>query len=421
MKRILVLLLIIGFSPDVFLAEKRDLLQKEAGKIDLAQALVNNFSDLNFPIYKSRDFWNKLPENMRKEYVKEAEAYQDYDWPAVKATDYLEIIHSGDHRQEAYAAPRAAFSSLMEAANFSQKKDKLPLYKNSLIVYDNDDHRDAYTDEYLLALSSIGEIKLKGIITTYSPDEYPIFVEGRKQIMKYTRQSGMKNLPKLFDGTNKKLTRPESNRIEDTKPLKIDGAEYIVKLALESSPERPLVIITGGQLTSVADAYLLNPSIADRVVVMGVFGAKDITYNASLDGWAWTIIMAKFRVVAISDGTNENYNKVFKKAPEVPKVKILSELDQNIPLFKWMYEKKHPVNNGPAEHDYDGQPAILLTKPGYVTNWERLTFTGIDKNGYPVLGKKDNGKIWRAVDADQKIATNEFWRVMYDLQKQLKE
>ena len=113
MKRILVLLLIIGFSTAVFSAEKRDLLQKEASKIDLAQALVKNFSDLNFPTYQSRDFWNNLPENMRKEYIQKAESYLDYDWPAVKATDYLEIIRSGDRRQGAYAAPRAALMALV--------------------------------------------------------------------------------------------------------------------------------------------------------------------------------------------------------------------------------------------------------------------------------------------------------------------
>jgi hypothetical protein len=113
MKRTFILLVMVVFTTTVFSAEKRDLLQKEASKIDLAQSLVKNFSDLNFPTYKSRDFWNNLPENMRKEYLKEAESYLDYDWPVVKATDYLEIIRSGERRQEAYAAPRAALMALV--------------------------------------------------------------------------------------------------------------------------------------------------------------------------------------------------------------------------------------------------------------------------------------------------------------------
>jgi len=311
--------------------------------------------------------------------------------------------------------------SASKAANFPKKTDKFPLYKNSLIIYDNDDHRDVYTDEYLLALSSIGEIKLEGIITTYSPAEYPIFVEGRKQIMKDARQSGLKNLPKLFDGTNKKLTRPASNRIEDTKPLNIDGADYIVEQALKSTPENPLVIITGGQLTTVADAYLLNPSIADRVVVMGVFGGQKIDYNAGLDAWAWTIILSKLRVVAVPVGPSGNRGKAYMKAAVVPKARIKNELNQEVPLFRWMYEKKHPKNELPDGHDYDGQPAILITRPDFVTQWKRFSCTGIGEKGFPVLEADKNGKIWQAEDADQEIATNEFWRVMHYLQNQLKK
>ena len=113
MKRVVMLLLIVSFSTAVFSAEKRNLLQKEASKIGLAQALVKDFSELNFPTYKSRDFWNNLPEHMREEYIKKAESYMEYDWPAVKATDYLEIIRSGDRRQGVYSAPRAALMALV--------------------------------------------------------------------------------------------------------------------------------------------------------------------------------------------------------------------------------------------------------------------------------------------------------------------
>lgn len=113
MKRIFFLLVLSGLPVAVSPAEKRDLLQKEAGKINLAESLVKNFSELDFPTYNNRNFWERLPEKMRKEYIRMAEEYTDYDWPAVKATDYLEIIRSGDRRQEAYAAPRAALTALV--------------------------------------------------------------------------------------------------------------------------------------------------------------------------------------------------------------------------------------------------------------------------------------------------------------------
>ncbi len=93
--------------------EQRDLLQKEAKEIGLSQALIRNFSEIGFPTYNDRTFWNKLPEGLKKQYIDEAEKANSYNWPVVKATDYLEIIRSGDRRQDVYAAPRAALTALV--------------------------------------------------------------------------------------------------------------------------------------------------------------------------------------------------------------------------------------------------------------------------------------------------------------------
>lgn len=113
MKKLVIFLWMFSFAAVGYTAEKRDVLQKEAKEIGLAQALVKNFSDIGFPDYHDRNFWNNLPEVIKNEYVQEAEKYQDYDWPVVKATEYLEIIRSGDRRQGAYAAPRAALMALV--------------------------------------------------------------------------------------------------------------------------------------------------------------------------------------------------------------------------------------------------------------------------------------------------------------------
>lgn len=113
MKKLLVLILIMWAATHVWSAEKRDLLQKEAKEIGLAQALIKDFSELGFPGYKDRNFWNGLPEGMITGYIKAAEEYLEYDWPVVKATDYLEIIRSGDRKQGAYAAPQRALLSLV--------------------------------------------------------------------------------------------------------------------------------------------------------------------------------------------------------------------------------------------------------------------------------------------------------------------
>jgi hypothetical protein len=101
------------FTLSSFAQEKRDVLVNEAKEIGIGSALIKDFSDLDVPTYSSRDFWNGLPANIKKQYVQEAEASLDYDWPIVKATDYIEIIRSGDRRQSVYAAPRAALMDLV--------------------------------------------------------------------------------------------------------------------------------------------------------------------------------------------------------------------------------------------------------------------------------------------------------------------
>lgn len=296
-----------------------------------------------------------------------------------------------------------------------------PLNGNVTVIYDNDDFRDVYTDEYLLALSALKEIRLKGMITTYSPREYKSFVAGRKAIMEISEQSGIKYLPELLTGTDKKLIRPENSRMEDTTPLDIEGSRIIVINALKASAKKPVVIITGGQLTTVANAWLLDPSISDKVVVMGVFGAEKIDYNAALDPWAWTIILSNFRVAAIPMGPPASRGEVYMKPPVVPKERIKTELSQEIPIFRWMYEKKHPSNGLPGEADFDGHPAILITRPDYVKEWKRFECTGINDKGYPVLVEKGDGKIWQAEKASQQIATDEFWRIMYGFRKLLED
>jgi hypothetical protein len=91
----------------------RNILVNEAKAIDLRKVLAMNDSWITLPGYDARDFWNKLPEEIRKEYISKATNYLKYDWPVVKATDYLEFIRSGERKQEVYAACSEALNSLV--------------------------------------------------------------------------------------------------------------------------------------------------------------------------------------------------------------------------------------------------------------------------------------------------------------------
>ena len=92
---------------------ERNILANEAKVIGLADAMIPDNSWNKLPGYKDRQFWDGLPANIRQEYIKRAEGYLNYDWPVVKATDYLEFIRSGDRRQSVYSACSNALISLV--------------------------------------------------------------------------------------------------------------------------------------------------------------------------------------------------------------------------------------------------------------------------------------------------------------------
>src|SRR5690625_7802316 len=99
----------------------------EGHDLDLGKVLIKDFSELKFPDYKDRAFWENLPGKIQADYIKKAEQYLDYDWPVVKATDYMEIIRSGDRRQKVYSKHRDALTALI--------MDEL-VYDEGLFMYD---------------------------------------------------------------------------------------------------------------------------------------------------------------------------------------------------------------------------------------------------------------------------------------------
>ena len=65
----------------------------------------------------------------------------------------------------------------------------LPFDRTCPVFHDNDDHRDVYTEEYLMALARLGAVVLVGLSTTYVPNarEHDLFVKGRAEIVATAR------------------------------------------------------------------------------------------------------------------------------------------------------------------------------------------------------------------------------------------
>ena len=79
-------------------------------------------------------------------------------------------------------------------------------------------------------------------------------MKGRQAIVEKARESGFGHLPTVMAGTDQRLRRPGSSRIEDTTPLDLPASRFIVEQARKTTREAPLIIVTGGQLTTVANA-----------------------------------------------------------------------------------------------------------------------------------------------------------------------
>jgi hypothetical protein len=77
------------------------------------------------------------------------------------------------------------------------------------------------------------------------------------------------NVPDPIGTDNQPLRRPADGNIDSTLPNGSDGAWFMLEKSFELfQPGRPVVVACGGALTDVADAYLLDPSVSERVVVV---------------------------------------------------------------------------------------------------------------------------------------------------------
>jgi hypothetical protein len=115
------------------------------------------------------------------------------------------------------------------------------------VLYDNDGSVDVYTGEYLLALASLGEIELKGMLTSSPIAPYDVYVTAEdyeravadgEQLVTAAMASHLANVPVRVRGPIGHLPKPASGQIDDTKPIGAAGSWLIVTEARKAG-ERP--------------------------------------------------------------------------------------------------------------------------------------------------------------------------------------
>lgn len=231
---------------------------------------------------------------------------------------------------------------------------------DSPILYDNDWWFDVFDNNYLWAQVSLGKADLHGNIVTrdmwdwqkgyhYKMEQC---VDDAKKALKLARDSGLRNIPDLTLGSTHVLQRPASGKIEDTAAQETPGSRLIVAEARKASPDRPLVIVVGGPLTTVANALLADPEIAPNIVVFGLT-VSYYGYNGK-DGWSTYIVAKKAPLVEWATGSFWDKDSVFtaKQFEVLPENSFTQDMKRFI-----------RTDLGRANQLGDGAPLVWLYNP----------------------------------------------------------
>jgi hypothetical protein len=240
------------------------------------------------------------------------------------------------------------------------------------ILYDNDFWTDVPDAAYVWAKASLGEARLVGnVITrcTYGWEEgyahgLPQQREEAQRLMRLAKESGLRNIPEPVVGSTVVLRKPASGVVSETRFERTAGSALIVSEAAKATTEKPLLVFVGGSCTTLASAFLEQPSITNHVVVFQVDGGG---YNGS-DRWAWDIAMRHFRFVNWAQGYF--WDKLGEWHPE-----RFEDLPRN-PLCDFL--RGYSITDlGRANRWGDGAWLFQLFAPGCITAVEELDGLGL--------------------------------------------
>ena len=290
----------------------------------------------------------------------------------------------------------------------------LPVDDRNPILLTNDGAFDNWQGEYAVLLANGGGPKLAGIIVSTSPNwpNLDTNVAGWRAMVKAARDSGLHDIPDPMASTGPPLTAPASGRIDDTTPNRSEGAHLIIDTsAALSLPYRPLVVVTGGRLTDVADAYLTDSTVTDRVVVVSSLGSTTATGaamgapNGEMDPWADAIVTAHFRFIQVSafyDQTADASSSLLANRPANP-------------FGDWIATKQPSIWNLAQAADQVGVVAVGI--PSFVTAVDSVSVGGSISAGAsagPDLVNDRAGSLLVVTGCVGATATDRFWDLLRD-------
>jgi len=215
--------------------------------------------------------------------------------------------------------------------------------RNALVIC-NDGSYDNWQGEYAVLLSHAGGPKLVGIVVNTStpwPD-LSVNIAGWRDLVRVARASGME-APDPTPSAAPTLKRPANGDIDATKPNGSDGARRLLELSRQyGSPGRRLVVANGGRLTELADAYLMDNTVKDRIWVISSLGTASSSGasmgapNGEEDPWADTIVAHRLQFIQVSSFYDQTVDVPQARIPTLPATDFGARMAMKQPnIYKW--------------------------------------------------------------------------------------
>jgi len=290
----------------------------------------------------------------------------------------------------------------------------LPVDERNPVILSNDKPSDNWQGLYAVLFANSAGPALAGIIinsSNYWPD-IDANSAGWRDLVTAARASGLQGIPDPIASVGPLLVRPSDGNLDATIPNRSEGARLIVETSARLSlPWRPLVVVTGGRLTDIADAYLVDKTVAERVVVVSSLGSISPTGgtmgapNGELDPWADWIVAQRFRYVQVS----AFYDQTSDILPAQ-----LANLPQN-PLGAFIASQQPNIRNLATAADQVGIIAVALSK--FASAVQRVAQdpnAAFDATMGPPLVPDANGHIWLVTNSNGALATSHLWQLLLD-------
>ena len=289
---------------------------------------------------------------------------------------------------------------------------QLPVDERNPIVLMNDNAFDNWQGEYAILFANGGGPQLVAIIVNTSapwPD-INANIAGWRAMVAAASEGGLRNVPDPISSIGPPLTRPADGQFASTTPNRSEGARAILDAAARLSlPYRPLVVVTGGRLTDVADAYLMDPTITERLVVVSSLGSTTPSGaamgapNGEMDPWADTIVTAQYRFVQVSAFYDQLSDVPASRVPELP----------SNPFGDWIAAKQPKIWDLPQAADQVAVMAVGM--PSFAVAVERVSVAAPLARGAttgPDLVADPNGPVWLVAQSATAGAVQRFWQIL---------